>query len=72
MNRTQIEDYAARLDTTGLHFAHTVLDKSGNRIGLVDVPWAQVLVHITRLTGWRITEDDDDGRLDVIPLKLEP
>lgn len=69
MTRAELEGYAARLRATGLSFARDEVDRSGNRVALIDVPWDQVILKVMRLTGWRIVEETPKP---VTTLRLEP
>jgi hypothetical protein len=62
MNRSEVERYAKKLEASGIQFSRGELDGSGNRVGLVDIPWEAALLQIIRLTGWCIVEEVEESR----------
>ncbi len=67
MTTKQLAEYEERLEATGLHFARSI-GAGGNLERLEDVRWAVVITKVMSVTGWRITEDDEEAA--VLPLRL--
>ena len=71
MNRVELEVYAEVLRRSGITFARSVVDGSGNLVRLEDVPWEQAIPIVMQRTGWRVRVEASEPT-PVTPLRLEP
>lgn len=73
MTNEQLQEYAARLDASGVSMAQMVLDPDyvGQRTILMRIPWEDVLVRCMAL-GWTPCLEAEQEETPTPVLKLEP
>lgn len=59
MTRSELEDYAERLNASGLQFAARKTDGSGNVVKLQPIPWEAVIVSMVKNQGWSVVDYED-------------
>jgi hypothetical protein len=73
MDVNEIRAYAARMETTGLHFARLGQDPdyAGVRSVWIKVPWETAIVRLLAATGWNVVDDDGTERAALTLLREE-